>query len=49
MNALLALITCMYRRLELLEHVELDSRRDLEKQNAELKSSLAKNTSKLSK
>ncbi|XP_034299480.2 coiled-coil domain-containing protein 18 isoform X1 [Magallana gigas] len=37
------------RRLELLEHVELDSRRDLEKQNAELKSLLAKNTSKLSK
>ncbi|XP_048774009.2 coiled-coil domain-containing protein 18-like isoform X2 [Ostrea edulis] len=37
------------RRLQLLEEVELDSRRDLEKQNTELKSSLSKNSSKLSR
>ena len=38
----------IYRRLQLLEEVELDSRRELEKQNAEMKSSLAKNSSKIS-
>ncbi|XP_078326319.1 uncharacterized protein LOC111125234 isoform X2 [Crassostrea virginica] len=37
------------RRLQLLEEVELDSRRELEKQNAEMKSSLAKNSSKISR
>ena len=38
----------IHRRLQLLEEVELDSRRELEKQNAEMKSSLAKNSSKIS-
>ena len=38
----------IYRRLQLLEEVELDSRRELEKQNAEMKSSLAKNSSIIS-